>query len=275
MMGKIKAIVTKVRRRIRPGIFSIHCIDHTNIGDMACSPFNYFSSETPVYPMNFWEVDAGSVPQPDTLPIVLGGGGLYYAPATIERLVQRHKGPLVAWGVGRNGKLSENDSVYPGAGKFAIFGVRDWDSGHDWVPCASCMSPLINRYRAMPPEHPMVFYGHKDHRIEIAATPCEYNNISTLEKALRFIASGESVLTNSYHGAYWAQLLGRKVAAIPLGNRFTGFRFPVKLTTLESWPADIGRASAAPEALEVCRAKTLDFSRRVEDRLGISLQLRS
>ena len=38
-----------------------------------------------------------------------------------------------------------------------------------------------------------------------------HNNRCTMEEALRFLGSGEIVVTDSYHGAYWATLLGRKV----------------------------------------------------------------
>ena len=37
------------------------------------------------------------------------------------------------------------------------------------------------------------------------------DNTTTFEKAIEFIGSGDVVVTNSYHGAYWGLLLGKKV----------------------------------------------------------------
>lgn len=256
----------------KSGLISIHAMDRSNIGDIASSPFNYFETTTPVYPMNFWDVDAGSTPPEKTFPVILGGGGLYYAPTAIERLVISHRGPVIAWGIGRNGKLDDGNSGYLASERFALFGVRDWGVGHDWVPCASCASPLFDFHREDKPEHPVVVYEHKDVPIDLQGLPCKRNSERNMEDVIRFLASGETVITNSYHGVYWAQLLGRKVLAIPFSNRFTAFRFQPTLTTEEGWRSDLKKATGHGGALDACRARTLEFARRVEDLLGIELK---
>lgn len=256
----------------RSGIVSIHAMDQSNIGDMASSPFNYFETTTPVYPMNFWDLDAGSTPPEKTFPVILGGGGLYYSPTAIERLVLNHRGPVIAWGIGRNGKLDDNSSGYPGSERFALFGVRDWDVGHSWVPCVSCASPLFDLHRGDTPAHAVVVYEHKEVPIDLEGLPSMRNSETDLETVIRFLASGETVITNSYHGVYWAQLLGRKVLTMPFSNRFTAFRFQPTLTTRESWRADLKKAAGHAGALDACRAQTLEFAKRVEDLLGIELR---
>jgi len=256
----------------KSGVISIHAIDRSNIGDIASSPFNYFETTTPVYPMNFWDLDAGSTPPEKTFPVILGGGGLYYSPTAIERLVINHSGPVIAWGIGRNGKLDDDHLGYLGSERFALFGVRDWDVGHYWVPCVSCASPLFDLHQGDRPAHSVVVYEHKDVPIDLEGLPRMRNNVRDMEEVIRFLASGETVITNSYHGVYWAQLLGRKVLAMPISNRFTAFRFQPILTTKEGWRSDLKRATGHAGALDACRARTLEFAERVEDLLGIELK---
>jgi hypothetical protein len=42
----------------------------------------------------------------------------------------------------------------------------------------------------------------------------------TIEESVRFLASGRSIITSSYHGAYWGMLLGRRVHVISWGSKF-------------------------------------------------------
>jgi hypothetical protein len=278
MLRKIKRFIrdkgATLVRTLNPGIMSIHCIDPGNIGDMACTPFEYFEADKPIYKMNFWDVDAGLLPSPSRIPVVLGGGGLFYAPKAIERLVTSHKGPVVAWGIGRNNDNPGFRPDYVGVDKFALFGVRDWNAGHEWVPCASCMSPLFDRFRRTEPSHPIVVYQHHAHPLAIGEFPVFANNAARLEDVIRFLASGETVVTNSFHGAYWGHMVGRKVLAIPLSNRFTARRFKPMLTSIDSWAEDLRKAEAYPEALEVCRERTMEFARKVEERIGANLRLK-
>ncbi|MFN9658781.1 MAG: hypothetical protein ACK6BC_00130 [Cyanobacteriota bacterium] len=264
---------TILKRRLRPGILNIHCIDLQNVGDLASSPFNYFATDKPVYKMNFWDLDAGQKPRPNFIPIVLGGGGLYYSPETILKLATTHKGPLIAWGLGRNSSSSINNSaIYLGEEQFSLFGVRDWDDERIWVPCVSCMSYLFDYHRKSTPLHDVVVYEHKDMPISIATSGFPVlKNSDKFENIIKFLASGDTVLTNSYHGVYWATLLGKKVLAIPSSNRFTAFRFPPVLTTLDEWMSSIYKGKSYPDSLEICQEQNLNFSLLVQNILQIKL----
>ena len=55
------------------------------------------------------------------------------------------------------------------------------------------------------------------------------NGSGDLNGALAFLASGETVITSTYHGAYWGLMLGRKVIVVPWATKFLGFRHPVTL----------------------------------------------
>ena len=71
--------------------------------------------------------------------------------------------------------------------------------------------------------------------------------------------SGETVITNSFHGTYWALLLKRKVVCIPFSSKFYGFRYPPAYCTDGDWRKAARQASVRPDALEDARHHNLKF----------------
>jgi len=96
-----------------------------------------------------------------------------------------------------------------------------------------------------------------------------------LERVLAFLASGETVITNSYHGSYWAKLLGRKVVMIPFSDKFLHFRYPVPVATRENYLELIPKAQVYPEALGVCRQRNVEFAEKVSEVIGMDLNFRT
>ena len=113
-----------------------------------------------------------------------------------------------------------------------------------------------------------------------------------MEKVLDFLGSGETVLTSSYHGVYWATLLGRKVLAFPFSSKFYTLKhkpnmYPVELwlrkkksfierlnfryknkfyfPSTNSWQSLLKDSQSYPESLEECRHKNqLYYSKVME-----------
>ena len=101
------------------------------------------------------------------------------------------------------------------------------------------------------------------------------NDTGDLNGALSFLASGETIITSTYHGAYWGLMLGRKVIVVPWATKFLGFRHPVTLChELLDLSGCLKRVQAFPDALEECRAANTDFAERVADLLGVSVRLK-
>lgn len=100
-----------------------------------------------------------------------------------------------------------------------LYFPRDELPGFDVVPCASCMHPAFDVERE--PRHKVIRYSAA-RRIDLndGQTPHMTNENGTIEEALAFLASGEKVVTSSYHGAYWAGLLGRQVEVVSWGSKF-------------------------------------------------------
>lgn len=234
-------------------IVAVHHRNTKNIGDLVCSPCNYFDFGDVEY------VDvSGAIPPKGKY--IFGGGAMFKR--TVNAQVP---GTKIAWGVGQTNRgMRETKGVVPPG--FALFGSRDvGQNGAEWTPCASCMSPLLDQHYEV--EHPVVVYLNAGvpNRLRVFGAPL-LSNETSLQAALEFIGSGEVCVTNSYHGAYWATLMGRKaVIANPYSSKFFGYKHQPATTVDGDWRAV--KPVAYPEALEECRQATRSFFNKVRDAL--------
>lgn len=240
-----------------------HIRNTKNIGDFSCSPYDYFD-----WP-NASVKDLRTPSTPYNVSIIGGGkifGGLADAPG-----INRAGDPLhIAWGIGTR-QTFPLSLKYWRARKIAnLIGSRDWgDTRYEYAPCVSCMSPLFNRDIEI--KHDVVFYMHGNTQkqgIKIPnSIPSMSNTAGTFEEAIKFIGSGHTVVTNSYHGTYWALLLGRKVLCVPFSKKFNSYRLPPAYATPSSWRDQIGSAKSQAEMLDLCRLATLNFKDKVGELL--------
>jgi hypothetical protein len=249
-------------------IINCHRLDPNNIGDISSRPSNYF----PLGENNADILDRSIKQQISCVSsLILGGGGLLWGniDETFHELIRIAQGPVVVWGVGLNHKNMKEEDKWPHwLAEADLVGVRDIGSNYTWVPCASCMSSLFDK--EYPATNPIVFYLHHNlsknwgRELEHARQPVMYNNVKTMSEAINFIASGQVVVTTSYHGAYWATLLGRKVVvAAPQHSRFYFLKHPPVLSGIKDWQKATDKAVAYPEALAECRAANVAFYDKV------------
>ena len=206
--------------------------------------------------------------------MVFGGGGLLDHPYFTKgwnSVLGVTAAELIAWGLGHN-RHGGPGGRHPGFLRhFQLVGVRDSGpdvpAAFDWVPCASCMHAAFDA----PAEivHEVAYYSHERFPLAADGLPRLANNERDFSKVVRFLASAETVVTNSYHGMYWATLLGRKVVVLPFSSKFHSFRYPVALATPEDWQSACRRARAFPQALQECRAANLAFAEKVRHRLEV------
>ena len=205
-------------------IYNLYLKNSRNIGDAICSPLDYFGFPCEVKKVAADDYDPAELKDKF---IIYGGGGLIHLPSPdynhgvmqyLEEICDLSPW-LVSWGVGHN--VHGADKIeYPESfvNRFKMHGVRDYGQSLNWVPCASCMNKLFhNRYEI---KHDRVAVGHGEFPGDVPSM----NHVGAdPEILIPFIASGEFVYTNSYHGAYWAMLLGRRVHLIePRSSKFYG-----------------------------------------------------
>lgn len=161
---------------------------------------------------------------PDCRPdvVIYGGGSITASPD-----FHAWSGAItIAWGVGHHVRLPPWDETMRtehvrAAALCDLYFPRDPIEGFECVPCASCLHPVFDEVRSGP-AHKIVRYSAA-RRVNVetpADAPHMSNEDGTIEQAVRFLASGETVVTSSYHGAYWVGLLGRKVEIVPWGSKF-------------------------------------------------------
>lgn len=185
----------------------------------------------------------------------------------IRQSIDRTIGPRILWGAGLNSKDASVDSYeseYPTyLNRFHLVGVRDWDTDYRWVPCASCMHPAFDKEYEIKNE--FVWFEHKKRLIDnkwfdIKPAPRMLNTGQNIEQIIEFLGSAETVVTNSYHGVYWATLLKRKVICLPWGSKFNMFKHPPVMANEKNWTEKLGSGDIYDDALSECRQANMEFS---------------
>jgi len=204
-------------------VYAIHIRRGGNIGDHMSSPALYFRFPGEV---KLLDVKSFLRSPPKVRPsFVVAGGGAWKG--DLARLACRPalKGvPKIAWGVGvtsaKLGPMPKNSHLRRSRG-WTLYGHRDVGLPGRYLPCASCMHPAFEKPYTI--QHETVYYGHgllSPLNWAKGIGPHMTNLAGDMEEVIDFLASGEVVVTSSYHGAYWARLLGRKVALLPRGSKF-------------------------------------------------------
>jgi hypothetical protein len=233
--------------------------NRSNIGDVVCCPKHYFPEfvDFPVYDI----CDVQFVTE-DCL--IIGGGGLMH-PGFRRYLEEALRARVaVLWGVGSNvhGETELQYPVPPHA--FTLAGLRDWNSGFDYVPCPSCLDPVFDHVAE--PKNEIVVYCHHDVMLPLlTSVPRLDNSVCSLREAAQFIASGQIVLTNSFHGAYWAMLLNRRAILYrPFSSRFFGFKHKLPVCSSDSsFFNAVKVAESYPDYLTECRMLNRLFKAQV------------
>lgn len=236
----------------------VHRRHHRNVGDLACTPGHYFDLGTRAF-ADF----ADDMPACDLA--VLGGGQVFQD--CVETAIYRSQSAraVAVWGVGISPKDRRSVDFDILSGRAALISTRNVGvAGCEYVPCVSAMSPLFDAPPA--PEHDVVLFYHARKSGDLVrdpAIPSLGNDVTTMAEAIRFLASGATVVTNSYHGTYWAMCLGRRVLCVPFGQKFMHFpENPVQVSPTD-WVQAVPRAEVRDGMLEMARSRNQAFYQKV------------
>lgn len=220
--------------------------DKDNVGDANCSPTFYFDIPNTkiidIYDKNIFDMVNKSN------NIIFGGGGLLAFEEKIKQILKIRNKKFITWGLGHN---KHDINKIKKSKIFEIFklnGIRDFGLDIDYVPCPSCMHNSFNVKREI--KYPIVVYEHKHVKIDINKFPKRNNSGNDIESVLDFLGSAETIITNSYHGAYWSILLKRKVLMIPFSSKFYGFKYKIPIVNVINWKESINKTQIYNEALE-------------------------
>jgi len=230
-------------------IVNIHRINHNNTGDMASSPLDYFDLGPSI------RIDIQTAQIQDYHGLVIFGGGGLFRPGWIEIIkgicaINRY----CFWGVGIN-NTSPPD--------LKLEGIRDIYPNSTWVPCASCMSKLFDK--VYPIKEDVVMLKHTKQPLPNFTFRTLDNN-RQFEEIIEFLGSANIVITNSYHGVYWATLLGKKVLCVSQYNKFNYMKYRVPVCrdiTLDDFNFIKDEIETFPNALQECREANINHFKRV------------
>jgi len=181
----------------------------------------------------------------------------------------------IIWGAGHNSDISKDKRgnlffEYPDyLIDYELTGLRDWDTGHAWAPCASCMHPALRKNYKI--TNDIIWFEHKKQLIKDFGTdpiPRFINSGNNIEQTIELLGSANIILTNSYHGAYWGILLGKKVIVVGAwSTKFYKMRHqPYLLEKNENYRDILDDVPIYGSALDESIAATENFWRSVQER---------
>lgn len=246
--------------------------DNTNVGDWWCPPWRYF----PFKPGIVGDILDSKFQIDETDTLLVGGGGLgseFFRPH-LKRIKEAKPKVSILWGAGVD-SVSKRDTILADEKQdlygdyFDFFdeqGIRVFSNPQrfQYVPCASCMNNLLFKYRAKKPMLKVGVYEHKRVPIMDAGNQLALGRLDNsgynFEQKIMFLSKFEYIVTNTYHGVYWATLLGRKVICIPYKSGLFSFKYP-PVYCFNGKIADehFDRAVAYEHALEESRKINLEY----------------
>lgn len=271
LINSLPTFVTQRNKKIqateRRSIFLV-TNNTSNLGDLYCTPALYFnlSPLQEIYDIvNVFNAN-DKVLSEDKL--IVGGGDHGWLLTNLDMQKRIKGGSNIAWGIGAASQHRISDYLL---NKFDLIGVRNLSHPQIdnkkifYVPCCSCfMNELMVDY---PIKHKIVFYLHNWTETpllkEIKSEYPYMDNYGEIGKAIEFLGSAEIVVSNSYHGIYWATLMNKKVIGIHSGPKFEGYKFEPAFATFENWKDKLDECRSYPDAMNDCRKINLDFYQKV------------
>lgn len=244
-----------------------HHFRTNNLGDRVCSPYDYY----PDLASRGARLDLDD-PTPPCKVVVYGGGKIMGGLRKTLNVNDRAAKARIAWGVSTIQKSRISLKYWLAYRAMDLVGTRDYgDDRFPWSPCVTCLAPEFDQTHAE--EHDVVAYVHhwrvRDRGVELpAGIPVMENIEEDFSKVIRFIASGRTVMSNSYHGVYWALLLGKKVLCVPYSNKFYNYRLQPGYSTGGEWYKELSRARGHDEMLGLCREGAASFEARARTLIG-------
>lgn len=247
--------------------------DTKNVGDENSNPALYFSFGRDVVKPDWPTIRKKFVAE----NLVLGGGYLSRMFDDDEKYfdIADEVKRVFVWGIGHDPRKPLLKRTLD---RCTLVGIREF--GHQeidnkkvfYVPCASCMSPLFDIKWTAKNEYVFFLHSHSStitDRLKIDA-PVMINR-QDFVSTIRFVASGKVVVTNSYHGAYYATLLGRKAVVVAepgqwdtfRPEKFEMFKYPPSFAPAEDWRSVVPSTKTYPKALADSRKTNIAFYERV------------
>lgn len=247
-----------------------------NVGDYNCSPFDYYKFPFDIEVVHYMDF-MGAITEDPNFPhqkftdriIVIGGGGLIttkgdHLQEILRYLIENNK--VILWGVGSNTNHKVDWDILNHK-NILLAGIRDRAYGinAEYLPCVSCKHPSFDIQHPSPKG--LGFHSHRPEEIPMEGDKI-LNNVD-IETLLSFISSKESIITTSYHGTYWSQLLNKKVLHYQenpvIGSKYLNLKSGINTCNSENYKELLEISSTSLGLLKESRYLNDKFYNRVVD----------
>ena len=242
----------------------LHRVDLGNPGDLHSSPQQFLGDGWQGPTMDLmWHCDIDM----EVDVVVVGGGAVLQNSSfvntllnTLDKIRYRH---LVVWGAGHDTEISASVQE-----KSSLWGVREWvdDTSETWVPCVSGTHRVFREFKKHKVTKDFLIIDHwKRKPISISAGVTRItNNPADMMQMVQAIADHRYVITSSYHAAYWAVLMKRRVVFVsdPWHDKLQHFRWTVPQAEKFTWDL-LDQTQIHHDALDLVGQINHDFRQRV------------
>jgi hypothetical protein len=243
-----------------------------NAGDFWSTPLKYYNFDGyPTEQVHFMDIWAAIQNKPnheqylikDSL-VIIGGGGLIttegnFLQETTEFLVKNNK--VIFWGVGSNTfeKPSYDILSHPNV---LLSGVRDivYGLNVEYLPCVSCKHSLFDEEYTSTDSIGII--EHPRHPIDIAGIE-KISNQSNIESIVNFLSSKSKIISSTFHGVYWSQLLDKEVLYFKttdtINSKIINLKHRVPICDVSNFSEKINNISSTKGMLSESRKLNDDF----------------
>lgn len=253
----------KPQPRSKLNIINIHRVDHSNIGDIYSGVHKYFDFNC-LDLIDIYHLNLERIKKTHPQIIICGGGGILRNNWIDKiQLIYKKFSNVIFWGGGWNSSTDGKPEFI----RKNLYGIRDYWDGWNWVPCSSCLLKEFDQQ--YPISNDVVIYDHYRARTGLTGFPILTNHSKNISDVIRFLGSANTVITSSYHGAYWATLLRKKVIVINQSCKFKSFKHkPIIIPKFKAKDWKAYDPQVYPEALQECRMANTNFYNLVYKKYG-------
>jgi hypothetical protein len=124
------------------------------------------------------------------------------------------------------------------------------------------MHPALRKQ--YPIKNDVIWFEHKKQLIKSFGSdsiPRFINSGSNIEQTIELLGGATTIITNSYHGAYWGTLLKKRVIVVdPWSTKFYGLKHkPAIIEKADEWKDGLDTAIVYSNALDECVNETQMF----------------
>ena len=211
----------------------LHYSNTDNVGDKYSAPYHYFDFG------KYNVIDIKRIHSIIPYKAAIWGGGAIAGNILHHKLLNRlNCNTHIGWGFGRTVRKKSVESykkafLYPAT--FYFMGIRDYvaplPEKAQFLPCVSCMHKAFDVDYPLKRKYSGFFNASKPvprlARQDMRRSAVKLNDIG-IEEAIEHLGSCQTVITNSYHGAYWGLLLGKGVIVLhPYSSKFYQLKWKV------------------------------------------------